>query len=65
MAEHPLCVECKKIGRTSLATILDHVVPLIDGGRDDESNYQSLCVDHHDAKTAAEATARGRSERTW
>ena len=55
---HPLCVKCEEMGRVTMASQLDHVVPLIDGGRDDESNYQSLCTDHHSEKTALEAKAR-------
>ena len=58
---HPLCVECEKVGIVRAANRLDHRVPLIDGGVDDESNYQGLCDPCHDIKTAAEAKARGRS----
>lgn len=58
--EHPLCVACEAVGKVSAATRLDHVIPLIDGGKDDESNLQSLCIACHDAKTAEEAKARGR-----
>ena len=57
---HPVCVMCEQQGRISLATQLDHRVPLIDGGKDDETNYQSLCKTHHDEKTATEARGRGR-----
>lgn len=37
----------------------DHLVPLAEGGADDESNTRLLCHACHDAKSAAEA-ARGR-----
>ena len=59
--EHPLCVHCQEQGRVTAANRLDHVIPLIDGGKDDDSNYQSLCEPCHDIKTAAEAKARGRA----
>ena len=59
-SNHPLCVECQRVGRVSVASQLDHIIPLIDGGKDDESNYKSLCKAHHDAKTEDEAKARGR-----
>jgi 5-methylcytosine-specific restriction protein A len=39
---------------------VDHVVPLWDGGADDETNYQSLCVECHKVKTAAEAGGRSK-----
>lgn len=60
LSEHPLCCHCEQEGRVSQADEVDHVVPLWDGGRDDESNYQSLCVPCHKAKTAGEAARRAR-----
>lgn len=58
---HPLCVECEAEGKTTAADVVDHITPLWKGGRDDESNFQSLCqVPHHDAKTKAEAAERAR-----
>jgi 5-methylcytosine-specific restriction protein A len=41
---HPLCVECKRHGRITIAEEVDHIVPLSEGGVDDESNLQSLCA---------------------
>lgn len=58
LRNHPLCVHCAREGRATPATVVDHVEPLADGGVDNETNFQSLCADHHDIKTAAEATAR-------
>jgi len=43
-----------------LATIRDHIVPLAEGGPDDDSNVQPLCAACHDAKTQREAL-RGRT----
>lgn len=57
-SEHPLCVMCNATGYARAATQLDHIVPLIDGGKDDESNYQGLCEACHTDKTAREAKAR-------
>lgn len=59
LAKHPLCVECEPEGITRIADVVDHVIPLWKGGADDESNFQSLCDPHHDAKTAREAAERG------
>lgn len=53
--QNPLCVECERAGRTRLATIRDHRIPLAEGGADDASNEQGLCVACHALKTAQEA----------
>ena len=53
LAEHPLCAECDRDGRTTEATIVDHVIPHR-GDPElfwDRTNWQSLCKPHHDAKT--------------
>ena len=39
----------------TVATIRDHVVPLAEGGEDDEENVQPLCQDCSDAKTREES----------
>jgi len=54
-AASPWCVLCLKAGRTTRATIRDHVIPLAEGGPDDETNEQALCWQCSDAKTRAEA----------
>lgn len=55
----PLCAECQRAGRVTLASLRDHIKPLAEGGLDELSNTQGLCTDCHDAKTAAESL-RGR-----
>ena len=62
-ARDPLCAECTRQGRVTLATQRDHIKPLAEGGTDDASNVQGLCAACHDAKTKAEA-ARG-VRRIW
>ena len=53
---HPLCRECEKVGRTTLATVVDHIRP----HRGDmklfwlKSNHQPLCKRCHDIKTTTE-----------
>ena len=60
LREHPLCVMCRAKGMDGIpATQLDHIIPLWRGGKDDESNYQSLCEPCHKDKTAEEARDRG------
>ena len=48
LANNPLCVRCKKQGRTTAATTVDHEVPVEHGGAMwDEDNLQSLCSTCH------------------
>lgn len=56
LREHPLCVHCEALtpSRTTAAAEVDHVIPLSQGGADDESNFQSLCVEHHLEKSKRE-----------
>ena len=50
--QEPVCRRC----RNAVATLVDHVVPLRQGGaRLDEANLQPLCVSCHAAKTAEDA----------
>jgi 5-methylcytosine-specific restriction protein A len=56
---NPLCVMCEAEGRVTEATQRDHIVPLAEGGADDESNVQGLCRECHDIKSKEES-ARGR-----
>lgn len=62
----PLCDHCRtaKPPRVRLATELDHIKSLEDGGDDfdcdDEQNRQGLCSECHKAKTAKD---RGHRER--
>jgi len=56
LAENPLCTECMKEGRLTPATVVDHIVPH-KGDPElfwDESNWQPLCKQCHDRKTARE-----------
>lgn len=53
LAEHPIC---QHPGCTALAVTADHIRNLAAGGEKyDPANFQSLCDEHHAAKTAAEA----------
>ena len=52
---NPLCAQCEQKGIMRAAVLVDHIIPLAMGGdRLSESNLQSLCADHHAAKTARE-----------
>jgi 5-methylcytosine-specific restriction enzyme A len=56
----PLCRECKRHGRVTLATQRDHIRSLAEGGLDVRSNTQPLCEACHEAKSEAER-ARARA----
>lgn len=48
----PFCRTCRESGKLVEATVVDHVIPISNGGESLElSNLQSLCKPHHDAKT--------------
>lgn len=56
LKSNPLCVKCKKEGKLTKATVVDHIIP--HRGEEklfwDESNWQSLCKSCHDKKTMTE-----------
>jgi 5-methylcytosine-specific restriction enzyme A len=55
LAAHPLCVACAKDGRTTAATVVDHIVPHRGDAAlfwDAASNWAALCASHHAQKTA-------------
>jgi 5-methylcytosine-specific restriction protein A len=63
-ARQPLCAECARQGRVRASTQRDHVVPLSEGGADDETNEQGLCDACHAEKSQREAaTGRTRQSR--
>lgn len=47
-----LCEMCLADGRTTEATVVDHIVPLAHGGSDEDQNTRNLCDDHHAEVTA-------------
>ena len=54
LMEEPTCRLCREIGRTTLATVVDHVVAKRDGGTDARDNLQGLCAPCHDSVKAAQ-----------
>lgn len=54
----PLCVMCKDKGLVTLATELDHIVALVNGGTDTPDNRQGLCKPCHEIKTLADLRLR-------
>ncbi|TXG78917.1 HNH endonuclease [Candidatus Dojkabacteria bacterium] len=58
-SKNPLCAECARNGLVSIATQRDHIIPLEEGGLDDETNEQGLCEACHEKKSKQESQ-RGR-----
>ena len=54
----PLCVYCKAKGRVSASVEVDHIVPLAQGGTDDDENLCGTCHSCHAEKSARERGAR-------
>ncbi|WP_083264625.1 HNH endonuclease [Pseudohongiella acticola] len=52
-----LCQPCRRTGRVSPASQVDHIIELASGGTDADSNLESICSTCHKAKTAAAASA--------
>jgi 5-methylcytosine-specific restriction protein A len=49
--QHPLCQECERQGITTPSKIIDHIIPIEDGGDMlDAGNLQALCVACHNKK---------------
>ena len=55
LSKQPWCVPCLKRGIRTISTIRDHIIPLAEGGADDDTNVQAICEDCHDAKTREES----------
>ncbi len=64
LANEPLCRMCKALGRTTSATVPDHIKPLALGGTDTDDNIRCLCADHHDQVTREEFGHRERGPTT-
>jgi 5-methylcytosine-specific restriction protein A len=59
LREHPLCGVCSERGGLAPARVVDHVMPVKDGGaRYVTTNLQALCVSCHNRKTARESAER-------
>lgn len=65
LSANPLCVMCQAEGRVRLATEVDHVIALTNGGAEDphdDSNRQGLCGPCHEIKTNADLGYKPRIE---
>ena len=59
LRREPLCRVCAAAGKITPADTVDHIVPLREGGTNEESNLQSLCKPCHSSKTNAERNRAG------
>ena len=48
---HGLCEDCTAEGRTEVANVVDHIIPLSLGGSDEDDNTRNLCHEHHSIRT--------------
>ena len=58
---HPLCEQCKNEGRFTAAEEVHHVLPLANGGTNDESNLMALCKSCHSKITIGSTNTRQNS----
>jgi 5-methylcytosine-specific restriction protein A len=54
-----VCAACRRVVYGQAAHV-DHIVPLEEGGTDDDENLQTLCQADHGKKTREEQRRRGR-----
>ena len=58
---HPFCEECLKQGKVKRAKIVDHIIPIKQGGAKlDLANLQSLCWSCHSRKSIEEGSRFGK-----
>jgi 5-methylcytosine-specific restriction protein A len=61
LAIEPLCRECKKNGKLTKAAMVDHILPIKQGGAAlDDNNLQSLCWSCHSRKSVKEGSRWGK-----
>ena len=60
LVEHPFCMECWKSGKLTEATVVDHIIPIKQGGPAlEEDNLQALCASCHGSKSIREGSRFG------
>lgn len=53
---NPLCIECKRKGKITSGSVVDHIIPIKQGGdKLNYSNLQTLCAKCHASKSGKEA----------
>ena len=54
LSKHPLCHDCEEAGRLIPATEVHHILPIQDGGKDNDENLMGLCKSCHSRRTMEE-----------
>ena len=47
LLQHPLCEQCRSEGRLTAADEVHHILPLANGGTNEEGNLMALCKSCH------------------
>lgn len=56
LEKQPMCKHCERNGLTTAANVVDHILPISQGGdKLNDRNFQSLCKKCHDKKSASES----------
>ena len=59
LRQNPLCRACRAEGRTTAATVVDHIKPVNQGGAFwDADNHQPMCEPCHNRKTQVDGSRR-------
>lgn len=65
LIEHPFCVECWKKRKLTKASVVDHIIPIKQGGTLlEDSNLQALRASCHGAKSIREGSRYGGQKRS-
>lgn len=57
-----MCQTCKRNGRITLASEVDHITALDNGGSNDDDNLEAICVECHKAKSAKDTGKQRRPQ---
>lgn len=55
-----ICQTCRREARLSIASQVDHIIPLNQGGKDVDNNLEAICDECHKRKTLEELREYGR-----
>ena len=58
LLQHPLCEQCRSEGRLTAAEEVHHILPLANGGTNDENNLVALCKSCHSKITIGNTNSR-------